>query len=88
MPPTQATSKEACDHNIFSKDDDDGIQFLHDDGVVIILNIENYDVHCILIDNRSLVNILYFDILLKMDISLERLVQVNLPLIGFKGDTI
>lgn len=33
------------------------------------LNIKNYNVHYILIDNRSLVNVLYYDAFIKMQIS-------------------
>lgn len=51
---------------VFSKEDDNGVQFLHDDVMVITLNIRNYDIHYILINNRSLANVLYFDELLKM----------------------
>lgn len=36
---------------VFSEEDD-GVQFLHDDAVVI-LNVGNYNVHRILIDNGS-----------------------------------
>lgn len=42
-------------------EDDQGIWFQHEDAIVVSLNIENYDVHHILIDNRISTNILYFD---------------------------
>lgn len=49
--------------------DVEGVQYLHDDPVVISLNIFNYDVNCVLVDNESSVDILFFDAFLKMDIS-------------------
>lgn len=55
---------------VFLKEDDDGIQFSHDDAVVITLNIENYDVHCT-INNESSANVLCFDAYLKMGMSLK-----------------
>lgn len=39
---------------ILSKANLQGIQFLHNDPIVVILNIANYIVHHILIDNCSL----------------------------------
>lgn len=73
---------------VFSKEDDDGIQFPHNDAIVVTLNIKNYDIHRIFIDNESSMDVLYFDAVLKMRISLECLVWVNFSLVGFVGDTI
>lgn len=56
--------------------------------MVVTLNVKNYDVYRILINNRSLVDILYYYTLLKMGISFEQLIRVNSPLIGFIGDAI
>lgn len=38
-------------------EDSQGVQFLHNDVVVVTLNMENYDVRYILIDYRSLVDV-------------------------------
>lgn len=51
------------------KEDNQGVQFLYNDTIIITLNIGNYDIHCIFIDNESLTYILYFDALTKMGIS-------------------
>lgn len=48
---------------IFTREDDKGVVFLHNDVVIVTLNIGNYDVYRILIDNESLANVLYFDAL-------------------------
>lgn len=55
----------------FYEEDDDGVQFLHDDVVVIIMNMKNYDVHRILINYGSSACVLYFDALLKIGMSPE-----------------
>lgn len=52
--------------SVIFTEDDEGIIFLYNDMVVVTLNEKNYDVHHILIDNKSLANILYFDSLVKM----------------------
>lgn len=54
---------------IFFKYDNDGVLFPYNDVVVVMLNIENYDVCLILIDNGTLVDVLYYDAILKIEIS-------------------
>lgn len=56
---------------VFSEEDDDSIQFLHDDSIDVTLIIKNYNIYHVLIDNGSSVNFLYFDELLKTGMSLE-----------------
>lgn len=72
----------------FIEEDDNGVVFSHNDAVIMILNMKNYDVHCILIDNKSSTIILYFDALVKLGISLDRLTWVDSSLLGFMGDMI
>lgn len=57
----------------FIEENAEGVQFLHNDIVVISLNVENYNMHRILIDNGSLVDILYYDDFVKMKIFPDRL---------------
>lgn len=57
----------------FIEKDDQGVQFLHDDVVVVSLNIKNCNECHILIDNRSLANVLYYDAFLKIEISHDQL---------------
>lgn len=56
--------------------------------VVISLNIESCDIHHILIDNRSSIDILYYNAFIKMNISSDRLGRVDSPLVSFIGDAI
>lgn len=46
---------------MFIKKDNDGVQFLQNDVVLVMLNIENYDVCRILINNGSSAYVLYYD---------------------------
>lgn len=50
--------------------DAEGVPNPHDDLVVITINIANYDVNCVLVNNRSSVDVLFNDALLKMNIPL------------------
>lgn len=55
----------------FIEEDNKGVLFPFNDSIVVTINVENYDVHYILIDNRSLANVLYYDSLMKMGIYLH-----------------
>lgn len=72
----------------FSKEDAQGINFLHNNMVVIALNIVNYDVCYILVDNRSSVDILYYDLFSKIDISLESFERLDLLIIKFLEEAV
>lgn len=73
---------------IFIEEDDEGVVFSHNDKVVKTLNVEHYDVHYILINNESLVDVLYSDAIVKMGIFFDRLTRMDSPLIEFTGDAI
>ena len=45
----------------FTEEDAQGVQFSHNDVVVVSLNIANYDVRRILVDNGSSADILFYD---------------------------
>ena len=72
----------------FTKEDAQGIQFPHTNAFVVILNIINYDIRHILIDNRSSVDVLFCDAFLKMKILDDRLGKINFLFIRFTEDTI
>jgi len=44
---------------VFSKKDDRGIRQPHDDPLVIMLRVEEFNIHRVLIDNRSSADIIY-----------------------------
>ena len=59
-----------------------------DDPIVVSLTIAKHDVHRILIDNGSSVDILFYDTFIRKKISRARLQRVNAPLVGFIGSSI
>ena len=61
---------------------------MHNDVVVVSLNITNYDVRRILVDSGSLTNILFYDAFSKMSIPDGRLGSINSLLVGFIGDAV
>ena len=80
--------RKISDESTFSKADLKGIECPHDDPIMVSLNISNYDIHQVLIDNGSLVNILFYSIFIWMNLNSERLVKRNSSLIGFLSSTI
>lgn len=46
-------------------------QYPYNDVMVVTLNIVDYNVHHVLVDSRSSVDVLFYDALLKMSIPLE-----------------
>lgn len=61
---------------------------LYDDIVITSLEIENYDVPCILVDNGSLKNILFYDAFSQVNILSKQLWRVDSPLMGFSGSPV
>ncbi|KAL2251241.1 UNVERIFIED_CONTAM: Retrovirus-related Pol polyprotein from transposon [Sesamum indicum] len=58
------------------------------DPMVIKMDIANYQVHKVLIDNGSSVDIIFSDVLRKMDLGDVRLKPVRTPLVGFGGNEV
>ena len=56
--------------------------------VVVYLNIADCDVHRILIDSESSVDILFYNVFSKISIPDGRLGLINSPLVGFTGDAV
>ena len=56
--------------------------------MIVSLNIDNYDVHRILVDHENLVNVLFYNAFSKKDIPPEQLRRLDSPLVGFIDDTI
>lgn len=78
-PPKEEPLKKKGGMPLSNIEKDDGVVFHHNDIVIVTLNVENNDVHHILIDNRSSIDVIYFDALMKFGISTDRLTQVALP---------
>lgn len=72
----------------FSKEDARWVHHLHNDGLVVAIRIGSINVHQVLVDNGSSINILYYETqkklcLTKSDIKLE-----NVYIYDFGGEAI
>lgn len=56
--------------------------------MVVTLNNDDYDVHHVLVDTGSLVDVLFYGALLKINISPEWSKMLDAPIIGFSGESI
>ena len=68
----------------FSEEDARRLYHPHDD-LVVSIQIEDYNMHRVLVDNGSLVDILYYPAFQQMGIGRERLIPTNAPLVSFEG---
>ena len=69
----------------FSKEDVQRLHHPHDDALVVSLQVGDYNMHQVLVDNGSSANILYYPAFQQMRIDRERLSPTNTPLVGFGG---
>ena len=69
----------------FSEDDARRLHHPHDDTLVVNLQIGDYNMHWVLIDNGSSADILYYPVFQQIRIDRERLTPTNAPLVGFGG---
>ena len=69
----------------FSEDDARRLHHPHDDALVVSLQIGDYNMHRVLVDNGSSVDILYYPAFQQIRIDKERLTPTNAPLVGFGG---
>jgi len=53
--------------------------------LVVSLQVRDYNMHRVLVDNGSSADILYYLAFQQMRIDREQLVSINAPLIGFGG---
>ena len=68
----------------FSEEDARRLYHPHDD-LVVSIQIEDYNMHRVLVDNGSSADILYYPAFQQMGIGRERLIPTNTPLVGFGG---
>ncbi|KAL0444303.1 UNVERIFIED_CONTAM: hypothetical protein Slati_2153000 [Sesamum latifolium] len=59
-----------------------------DDPMVIKLDIANFSVHKVLVDNGSSADIIFWDVLKKMGLEDSKLSPVHTPLVGFGGSEV
>ncbi|XP_011078132.1 uncharacterized protein LOC105161948 [Sesamum indicum] len=73
---------------VFGDEDLSADMVEQNDPMVIKMDIANYQVHKVLIDNGSSVDIIFSDILRKMDLGDVKLKAVRTPLVGFGGNEV
>nr|XP_023875945.1 uncharacterized protein LOC111988389 [Quercus suber] len=69
----------------FSEEDARRLHHPHEDALVITLQVGDFNMHRVLIDNGSSADILYYPAFQQMRIDREQLIPTNAPLIGFGG---
>ncbi|XP_030923261.1 uncharacterized protein LOC115950151 [Quercus lobata] len=69
----------------FTDEEAERIHHPHDDAIVITLLIANYTTRRVLVDNGSLIDILYYPAFQQMRLGRDQLRPVCSPLIGFRG---
>ena len=69
----------------FLEEDARRLHHPHDDAFIISIWVRHYNTHRVLIDNGSLVDILYYLAFQQMRIDTERLIPMNALLVGFGG---
>ena len=69
----------------FSEDDVRCLHHLHDDALVVSIQVGDYNVHRMLVDNGSSADILYYPAFQQMEINRAQLTPTNALLVGFGG---
>ena len=69
----------------FSEDNARRLHHPYDDALVVSLQIGDYNMHRVLVDNSSSADILYYSAFQQMRINWKRLTPTNAPLTGFGG---
>ena len=73
---------------VFLERDGRGIRQPHDDPLVIMLRVEEFNIHWVLIDNGSLADIIYLPAFQKMKLYKKKIRPFTSPLVSFTGDRI
>ncbi|KAL0391230.1 UNVERIFIED_CONTAM: hypothetical protein Scaly_0480100 [Sesamum calycinum] len=84
----QIMSVDKNDEIIFGEGDLDVNEGSQNDPMVIKMDITNFVVHKVLVDNGSSIDILFMDVLRKMEIGIASLPLVSTQLIGFGGSEV
>ena len=69
----------------FSEEDARCLYHPYDDALVVNIRVEDYNMHRVLVDNGSLVDIVYYSTFQQMGIDRKRLIPTNASLVGFRG---
>lgn len=72
----------------FSEEDARRVKQTHDDPLVIMLMIEGFNTKRVLVDNRSLVDIIYLSAFQQLKVDPKKLHPFESPLVNFNGDKV
>ena len=73
---------------VFSKRDSHNIRQPYDDLLVIMLKVEEFNIHQVLIDNGNSSDIIYLHVFQQMKLDKKRIKPFISPLVSFTGDRI
>ncbi|KAL2466991.1 Uncharacterized protein Adt_42842 [Abeliophyllum distichum] len=86
---TSVGKNERFSQNITFNDDDlEGVTCPHDDALVIVADITDFDVKSVLVDNGSAADVMSWEVFLGLKISPSKIKPVTTPLHGFGGATV
>ncbi|GAA0157893.1 hypothetical protein LIER_15054 [Lithospermum erythrorhizon] len=72
----------------FSMKDFERVECAHEDPLIITPVIANVEVEWMLVDTESLIDILFFDVYLKLGMSQAQIRPVATPSVGFTGNAV
>ena len=87
LPPVKMPKNDKSNID-FSERDGHNIRQPHDDLLVIMLKVEELNIHRVLIDNRSSADIIYLPTFQQMKLDKKRIRPFTSPLVNFTGDRI
>ncbi|KAL2480023.1 Ribonuclease H [Abeliophyllum distichum] len=86
---TSVGKNERFSQNITFNDEDlEGMTCPHDDALVIVADIADFDVKRVLVDNGSAADVMSWEVFLGLKISPSKIKPVTTPLHGFGGATV
>ena len=86
--PLMKTPKNDEPNIVFPERNGHGIRQPHDDLLVIMLKVEEFNIHQVLINNGSSADIIYLPVFQQMKIDKKRIRPFTSPLLSFMGDRI
>ena len=87
LPPMKMSKNDEPDI-VFSERDSHGIRQPHNDSLVIMLKVEEFNIHRVFINNKILADIIYLPAFQQIKLDKKRIRSFTLPLVSFTGDRI
>ncbi|KAL2453443.1 Uncharacterized protein Adt_49059 [Abeliophyllum distichum] len=86
---TSVGKNERFSQNITFNDEElEGVTCLHDDALVIVADIADFDVKRVLVDNSSAADVMSWEVFLGLMISPSKIKPITTSLLGFGGATV